>query len=67
MDKSFYPTVFFDISNFYSAKKKALECYKGDHNRFDRLFDISLKRTEIWGYANKVAYAEGFVPVKMSF
>lgn len=66
LDKSFYPTVFFDISDFYNTKKRALEHYRGDHNRFDRLFDISLKRTEIWGYANKVAYAEGFIPVKIS-
>ncbi len=66
LDKSFYPTVFFDISDFYESKKKALNHYRGDHNRFDRLFDISLKRTEIWGYANKVQYAEGFVPVKIS-
>lgn len=66
LDKSFYPTVFFDISDFYEAKKKALNHYRGDHNRFDRLFDISLKRTEIWGYANKVKYAEGFVPVKIN-
>ncbi|MBE6782797.1 MAG: GlcNAc-PI de-N-acetylase [Ruminococcaceae bacterium] len=66
LDKAFYPTVFFDISDHYEAKKKALNHYRGDHNRFDRLFDISLKRTEIWGYANKVKYAEGFVPVKIS-
>lgn len=67
LDKAFYPTVFFDISDFYDVKKKALAHYRGDHNRFDRLFDISLKRTEIWGYANKVAFAEGFVPVKITF
>ena len=67
LNETFYPTVFFDISDYYDAKKRALERYQGDHNRFDRLFDISLKRTEIWGYANKVAYAEGFVPVKMTY
>lgn len=66
LDKAFYPTVFFDISDFYDVKKRALEYYRGDHNRFDRLFDISLKRTEIWGYANKVSHAEGFVPVKIA-
>ena len=65
LDKAFYPTVFFDISDYYEARKKALDHYRGDHNRFDRLFDMSMKRTEIWGYANKVAYAEGFMPVKM--
>lgn len=67
LNSKYYPTVFFDISDYYHIKKSALEKYRGDHNRFDRLFDISLKRTEIWGYANKVAYAEGFVPVKIQF
>jgi LmbE family N-acetylglucosaminyl deacetylase len=67
LDKAFYPTVFFDITPYYESKKAALSFYRGDHNRFDRLFDIALKKTEIWGYANKVAYAEGFVPVKVRF
>ena len=65
LDKSYYPTYFIDISNYYEKKKKALYHYQEAHNRFDRLFDVALKRTEIWGYANKVAYAEGFVPVKI--
>lgn len=65
LDKPFYPTVFFDISDHYEAKKKALDHYRGDHNRFERLFSMSLQRTEVWGYANKCAYAEGFVPVKL--
>ena len=67
LDKPFYPTVFFDISDYYDVKKRALDHYQGDHNRFERLFDIAMKRTEIWGYANEVPYAEGFVPVKMCF
>lgn len=65
LDSAFYPSVFFDISDFYDKKKKALEQYEGDHNRYQRLFDIALKRTEIWGYANEVAYAVGFVSIKM--
>lgn len=65
LEKPFYPTVFIDITDYYDRKKAALEQYHGDHNRFDRLFDISLKKTEIWGYANQTKYAEGFVPVKI--
>ena len=65
LDTSFYPTVFFDISDYWEHKHRALEHYHGDHNRFDRLFDISLKRNEVWGYGNEVQYAEGFMPVKM--
>lgn len=67
LDKSFYPTVFVDISDYCEHKRRALEHYHGDHNRFDRLFDIAIKRNEVWGYANEVRYAEGFVPVKMCF
>lgn len=67
LDESFYPTVFVDISDYCEHKRRALEHYHGDHNRFDRLFDIAIKRNEVWGYANEVRYAEGFVPVKMCF
>ena len=65
LEDHFYPTYFIDISDYYGHKEKALNCYQGDHNRFNRLFDIALKRTDVWGYANKVRYAEGFIPVKV--
>ena len=65
LNNAFYPTVFIDISDFYDKKKESLQQYRGDHNRYDRLFDISLARTEIWGYANEIPYAEGFVPLKI--
>lgn len=65
LESAFYPTVFFDITDVYEDKVNALNQYHGDHNRFNRLFDVTLKRNEIWGYANKVKYAEGFVPVKV--
>lgn len=65
LESSFYPTIFFDVSDFAKKKEQALRCYRGDHDRFNRLFDVSLKRNDVWGYANKVAYAEGFLPVKM--
>ena len=67
LNKAFYPTIFIDITDFYDKKAKALYEYKGDHNRYDRLFDISLMRTEVWGYANEVKYAEGFMPLKVCF
>ncbi len=65
LNDSFYPTVFIDISDFFEIKKEALKQYSGDHNRYNRLFDISLARNEIWGYANEILYAEGFVPHKV--
>lgn len=59
------PLVFVDISDYVDAKNAALACYEGDQNRFNRLFDTVLQRNQIWGYANKVGYAEGFLPLKI--
>ena len=67
LESCYYPTFFVDISKYAQKKKLALSKYRGDHNRFNRLFDVSLKRNDVWGYANKVEYAEGFVPVKVCF
>lgn len=65
-ERAFNPSVFVDISGEpFEKKKLALAQYHGVHDRFNRLFDIALKRTEIWGYANKAKNAEGFVPVKV--
>lgn len=66
LDNSFYPTVFIDISGQYKLKEDALACYRSDHNRNGRLFGVSLKRAEIWGFATETDYAEGFVPVKLT-
>lgn len=65
LSKPFYPTIFCDITNFADAKLKALQCYESQHNRFDKLFEMNLDRNKIWGYGNKVGFAEGFVPIKM--
>ncbi len=67
LSRAFYPTFFIDISDFYEKKAEALAKYRGDHNRYDRLFEVSLSRTDIWGYANEVKYAEGFMPLKICF
>ncbi len=65
IENQFNPTVFFDISDYYEKKRDSLYCYQGDHDRFNRLFETSLQKTYIWGYGNKVQYAEGFIPIKM--
>lgn len=59
------PVVFVDISGQIEQKKASLACYEGDHNRFNKLFDTVIERNHIWGYANKVDYVEGFLPLKM--
>lgn len=59
------PLVFVDVSSQMEKKRKALDCYEGDHNRFNKLFDTVIQRNQIWGYANKCEFAEGFLPLKM--
>ena len=39
--------------------------YTGDHNRFNSLFETNIQRNKVWGYANKVEYAEGFIAQKI--
>ena len=66
---SFYPRCFFDISSTIELKKEALNCYTGNHDRFQQLFDQTIKQNSIWGYQSQIgstnSYAEGFVPLKM--
>lgn len=61
----FAPTCFIDISAQIEKKKEALLQYTGDHNRFNALFETNIQRNRVWGYANKVEYAEGFVAQKI--
>lgn len=58
------PTLFVDISDVIDLKKEALQQYGSEHNRFNRLFETTIERNHIWGYANKVEYAEGFHVIK---
>lgn len=65
LNNPFYPTYFVDISNYIQQKIEALNQYGEEHNRFNRLFQINVERNHVWGFANKVEYAEGFVPIKL--
>ena len=65
LDQAYYPTFFVDISDYIDKKREALACYGKEHNRFDNLFEINIERNHIWGFANKVQYAEGFHIIKM--
>ncbi len=64
LSTAYYPTYFIDISNYVDKKIEALKQYTDGHNRFDKLFETTLDRNRVWGYSNKVQYAEGFVPIK---
>lgn len=63
----YYPTVFSDITDFADLKLQALRCYESQHNRFDNLFETTMNRNRVWGYAHKVPSAEAFVPIKIDF
>lgn len=65
LENVYYPTFFVDITDYAEKKKMALSCYGKEHNRFNSLFEVCLDRNRVWGYANKVKYAEGFDVVKM--
>lgn len=65
LENVYYPTFFVDISDFVEKKRAALACYGSEHNRFDSLFEVSIDRNRVWGYSNKVKYAEGFNIIKM--
>lgn len=65
LENVYYPTFFVDISGFVEKKRAALACYGSEHNRFDSLFEVSIDRNRVWGYSNKVKYAEGFNIIKM--
>ena len=65
LENVYYPTIFVDVTDFIEKKRRALACYGSEHNRFDRLFEVSIDRNRVWGYSNKVGYAEGFNVIKM--
>lgn len=65
LENVYYPTFFVDISDYIEKKEKALSCYGSEHNRFNSLFRITVERNHVWGYSNKVEYAEGFNIIKM--
>jgi len=69
LPSDFYPRYFVNISQFITQKKKALSCYKGDHNRFNNLFEMTIHENEALGYrtllTSKDHYAEGFHILKI--
>ena len=65
LNEQYYPTYFVDISEFVDKKISALEQYGEEHNRFNKLFQINVERNHVWGYSNKVEYAEGFRVIKL--
>ena len=65
--KNFAPTLFVDISNEMKSKKNSLKSYQSSHNRYNKLFDLTFKRNEIWGSYFGNTFAEAFVPIKCQY
>lgn len=65
--QAYYPRCFVDISDTIELKRRALNCYGREHDRYGRLFETVCKRNEVWGYYNEAKAAEGFHIVKMLF
>ncbi len=69
LPKDFYPRYFVNISDSIEIKRRALACYKGDHNRFSALFEMTIHENQALGYrtllTSKYHYAEGFHVFKM--
>lgn len=69
LPKDYYPRYFEDITDTIELKKKALNCYGQEHNRFDSLFEITIMQNRIDGYKinmnEKQTYAEAFFVMKM--
>ena len=64
---NFSPSVFINIDNEIKNKKNSLKCYEGSYNRYNKLFDLTFKRNEIWGSYFGNTYAEAFVPIKLKY
>ena len=65
--KNFSPTLFIDINNEIKNKKNSLKCYEDAHNRYNKLFDLTFKRNEIWGSYFGNGFAEAFIPIKCQY
>lgn len=69
LPNDFYPRYFVNISNSIDIKRKALSCYRGDHDRFNSLFEMTIHENQALGYrtllTSKYHYAEGFHVFKM--
>ena len=65
LENVYYPTFFVDISDYIEKKKASLSRYGKEHNRFGSLFEVTIDRNRVWGFSNKVEYAEGFNIIKL--
>jgi len=65
---NYYPRFFIDITGTIKRKENALNCYRGLHNRDNKLFEITINQNKIWGYEctmnDNESFAEAFDIIK---
>ncbi len=66
----FYPRYFVDITDTISLKKFALDCYGSEHNRYQQLFDNTIRQNQVDGYRvnmqEGIRFAEAFSILKFT-
>ncbi len=64
----FYPRYFVDITKDINKKIEALNCYSSEHNRNNKLFDMTIQQNKVFGYQANLTtddtYAEAFHIIK---
>ncbi len=66
----FYPRYFVDITDTIELKKGALAVYSSEHNRYQQLFDNTIRQNRVDGYRVNMQegtrYAEAFTILKLT-
>ena len=64
-EEGFLPNYFVDITDFVEDKRRALNCYSQENNRFNRLFDSCIERNHFFGYSVGCGYVEQFKAIRI--
>ncbi len=70
LPQDFYPRYFVDITETAELKRIALACYSSEHNRYQQLFNNTLRQNQVDGYRVNMQkekhYAEAFTILKLT-
>lgn len=70
LPQDFYPRYFVDITETVQWKRDALACYSTEHNRYQQLFDNTIRQNRVDGYRVNMQegtrYAEAFTILKLT-
>ena len=69
LPRDFYPRIFIDITSTIEKKREALSQYGYGHDRYSKLFEMTLYQNRVFGYSadpsSENKFAEAFSPIKM--